>query len=265
MAVYPPMLLKTRMQTQEAQATMVATARQVLAKEGLRGLYRGALAVSIGVIPTQSIYVTALELSRTRVRRALDGLTGFPQIERMMATAVAGGLASCSSAVLGVPLDVVTQRMQIAEGPAGRLGQVVNDIWRAQGLRGFYRGYFASLVVYAPTSSVWWTTYSNTCVLLGKDDRDSYAATMWRSSLAGCTAGVTAAVCTNPLDVLKTRLQTQSVTGSRTYWQLGRDLFAREGWRGFFRGASARCASMAPISVMMILSYETVKRLARKQ
>lgn len=253
------------MQTQRDAASMLDTARKVLVKEGIRGLYRGAGAVSLGSVPTQWIYVTVLETARSRVRQVVAG-SGHEQVERMVAASVAGGIASCGSAALGVPLDVVTQRMQIG-GPQDTLVNVVKSVWKNDGgIRGFYRGYWASLLVFAPTSSVWWTTYSNTCVLLGKDDRDSYSSTMWRTMLAGFTAGVTAAVCTNPLDVIKTRLQTQkSGVSARSYLQLARELYAAENWRGFFRGATARCSAMAPTSIMMIFSYETVKRFSKKK
>ena len=262
LALYPPMLLKTRMQTQTSHEGMAATARSLLAKEGLRGLYRGALAVSIGVVPTQSVYVTALEVSKSFVKQQMAPLEGYEPLQRMTAAFVAGGLASCVSASLGVPLDVVTQKMQIGTA-RDTVGHVVRTIWQQQGLRGFYKGYLASLTVYAPTSSVWWTTYSNTCALLGKDDRDAYVATMWRSSVAGAVAGLTAAIVTNPLDVCKTRIQT--MTANRSMLAVAKELYAKEGARGFLRGSSARCAAMAPTSMLMIFSFETVKRMARKE
>lgn len=184
--LYPPMLLKTRMQTQRASEGMMQTARKVLLQEGVRGLYRGAIPMALGVMPTQAVYLTALETVRVHTRTALHQVLGdHEQVERMVAASVAGGVASCFSAVLGVPLDVITQRMQMGGGVTARFGPVVRSVYRAEGFRGYYRGYWASLVVYAPTSSVWWTTYSNTCVLLGKDDRESYWDTIWRSMVAG--------------------------------------------------------------------------------
>lgn len=46
--VYAPMTLKTRMQTEER-----TPAWRTVQRLGIRGLYRGALTVSLGIVPTQ--------------------------------------------------------------------------------------------------------------------------------------------------------------------------------------------------------------------
>jgi hypothetical protein len=77
-----------------------------------------------------------------------------------------------------VPIDVVSQhlmmqrkgekmgRFQVHGNPEGQgviaFGQtkdIIRQILRADGLRGFYRGYVASLLTYIPNSAVWWPFY----------------------------------------------------------------------------------------------------------
>jgi solute carrier family 25 protein 44 len=168
---------------------------------------------------------------------------------------------------LQVPLDVVTQRMQIAgkHSAEGKITSVVRNIYQTSGIRGFYRGYFASLLVFVPTSSCWWMTYSNMCAILGKDDRASYVDTMGKTMISGFVAGMTSAVVTNPLDVIKTRLQTSTAKEKKSFFSLAKQLYRQEGLKGFLRGSTARMSAMSPTSVMMILSYETVKRLSLKE
>jgi solute carrier family 25 protein 44 len=36
---------------------------------------------------------------------------------------------------------------------------ITKDIYHTDGLRGFYRGYVASLFTYVPSSALWWTFY----------------------------------------------------------------------------------------------------------
>ena len=59
-------------------------------------------------------------------------------------------------------------------------------------------------------------------------------------ALSGCVAGVVSSLVTNPLDVVKTRLQTQDASAfhPRTTGFLGtlRSLVATEGSRALFRG-----------------------------
>ena len=57
-------------------------------------------------------------------------------------------------------------RFQVRGSPEGHgvvaFGQtkdIIRQILRADGLRGFYRGYVASLLTYIPNSAVWWPFY----------------------------------------------------------------------------------------------------------
>lgn len=38
-------------------------------------------------------------------------------------------------------------------------GDIMQKIYVKDGLRGFYRGYFASLAAYVPNSAMWWAFY----------------------------------------------------------------------------------------------------------
>lgn len=72
------------------------------------------------------------------------------------------------SQTIVVPLDIVSQRMMIdgqgvdvrktRERARGFLS-VTKKIYRAEGIRGFYRGYLPSIATYAPSSAIWWGSY----------------------------------------------------------------------------------------------------------
>eukprot|EP00960_Hanusia_phi_P045574 757334-Hanusia_phi.AAC.3 len=71
----------------------------------------------------------------------------------------------------------------------------------------------------------------------------------WQLQPPGGMAGAIAAACSNPLDVIKTRLQTQVTSHERTGEtkmefsgprQVVQDLMKTEGVRGFLRGVGAR-------------------------
>ena len=73
----------------------------------------------------------------------------------------------------------------------------------------------------------------------------------WASFLAGCAAGSFAAVAVNPLDVIKTRLQTLKRAEGEKHYNGVRDAFSRtlseEGVRAFFKGAACRVMVIAPL------------------
>ena len=71
-----------------------------------------------------------------------------------------------------------------------------------------------------------------------------------------------AAACTNPIDVIKTRMQTHLRGSPRyadysSYWATGRCIVRQEGWAALFNGALIRCALRVPLglSVIMVSSH----------
>ena len=81
-------------------------------------------------------------------------------------------------------------------------------------------------------------------------------------------SGIVASAMTQPLDVIKTRLQTQQILGSGRgsvkYCGLlstARDMYHEEGPRAFFRGTVPRMVFAAPSAAMCWGTYEVVKKL----
>ena len=77
--------------------------------------------------------------------------------------------------------------------------------------------------------------------------------------MSGTMGGFTTTLLTNPLDIVRARLQVQRLGSmSRTF----RMLWAEEGLRIFSKGLSARLVQSAVYSFAIILSYESIKRLS---
>lgn len=78
--------------------------------------------------------------------------------------------------------------------------------------------------------------------------------TYLQSFLCGSTAGVLGRTVTAPLDVLKI---TRQVKGSRTgMLSVCKQIYAMEGWRGFFRGNLSACVKIFPYYAVQVWSYK---------
>ncbi|XP_026746933.1 solute carrier family 25 member 44-like [Trichoplusia ni] len=153
---------------------------------------------------------------------------------------------------LGLDLDKKLSKAALAREVAVR-------VYRLHGPLGYYRGYAASLAAYVPNSALWWALYTT------YQDELLKVAPSWMSILliqcvAGTLGGFTTTFLTNPLDIVRARLQVQGVG---TMNEVFRDLWAEEGLVGlYFKGLSARLVQSACFSFSIILGYETIKRVA---
>eukprot|EP00166_Cyanidium_caldarium_P002879 ctg_281.g166 len=89
------------------------------------------------------------------------------------------------------------------------------------------------------------------------------ALTSGENVLVGAIAGSLTATITNPLDVVRTRLQTQGEPGARKYrgmWAAFRSVAIEEGARGLFAGVRPRVLFHAPAGAVAWTTFEFVKR-----
>ncbi|XP_061423045.1 solute carrier family 25 member 44-like isoform X2 [Lethenteron reissneri] len=269
-AVYPASLIRTRLQVQKGKSVYKGTAdafAKIARAEGARGLYRGFLVNALTIVSGQA-YVTTYELARLYVSRFSDS--------NALKSLVAGGCASLVAQSITVPIDIISQHLMIqgkdsgtmgrfhlcaTEGsslPLGRWRIVAAQILRADGPAGFYRGYTASLLTYIPNSAVWWPfyhAYTEQLASVAPEGCPSLAL----QAVAGPLAALTANTVTNPMDVVRTRIQ---VEGKSSIVGTVRQLLAEEGAWGFTKGLSARLISSVPTTVVIVVGYETLKKLS---
>lgn len=185
--LYPFTLIKTRLQLQKHDTVYRGTFdafRKISKAEGVKGLYKGFWVTNLFIIP-QMGYIGTYET----VRRLLDekNITKNNRIKSL----IGGGCASFVGQTFVVPIDVVSQHIMMItdtqkgvdgkgqsrvklrsplnippealKTPFGRSVAVVRAVYGQYGFRGFYKGYLASLAVYAPNSAMWWFFYDLYC------------------------------------------------------------------------------------------------------
>ncbi|XP_037774185.1 solute carrier family 25 member 44-like [Penaeus monodon] len=282
--LYPFTVVKTRIQIQRHSEVYRGTFdafRKISQFEGIAGLYRGFW-VSAFQLVSGIFYITTYENVRCFLKE--EGVR-----DSRLRALVGGGCASLVGQTIIVPFDVISQHMMVlgqreSSGGGGgggggrRRGLVVNPlnieykgrgkvtvaldivktVYRMDGLRGFYRGYLASISAYVPNSALWWTFYHFYQDQLSKVSPKG-TSTLLLQCVAAPLGGVTTSLLTNPLDIIRARLQVQR-TGS--FAQTFRTLWAEEQLGIFTKGLSPRLFQSVVFSFMIILGYESVKRVS---
>ncbi|XP_036440276.1 solute carrier family 25 member 44b [Colossoma macropomum] len=271
--VYPAMLIRTRLQVQKGKSLYTGTYdafRKILRAEGVRGLYRGFMVNTFTLISGQA-YITTYELVRKYVSNYSKDNT--------LKSLVAGGSASLVAQSITVPIDVISQQLMMqgqgehltrfkvkpkASSGAkhtvtfGQTRDIIAQIFAADGFRGFYRGYVASLLTYIPNSAVWWPFYHFYAEQLSKM-APSDCPHLILQAMAGPLAAATASTVTNPMDVVRARVQ---VEGRTSVIETFKQLIREEGFWGMTKGLSARIISSTPTAIVMVVGYETLKKLS---
>jgi solute carrier family 25 protein 44 len=293
--LFPLTVIKTRMMALDDAHRgfrgVYYTARDVVRYDGVRGLYKGFGTVVGGLIPGRMVYLGILEASKKSVSSMMQGYNPSYSETFLASTSsfVAGGIASLSGQLVAVPVDVISQRQMISGGADKSVSQKINSsgglalarhIIKTEGIRGLYRGLGASVLTFVPASAIWWSSYGAwQSVIWAQWDRGKGIPHQKGSAVvrpeneiltvqifSGVLTGWTTACITNPMDVVKTRIQTSSNhDGPSTWAGTVVDIFQRDGIRGYFRGVVPRMASASIWGTAMVTTYEFLKRMCIKE
>jgi len=262
---HPWWVLKTREQVQFVSSTnnvwmnSYRLASDILKHEGPRALYRGFWPGTLGTLPSGYLYLivyhkTKHELSQPNV----------PSSVRLAAPFISGIAAEAASIGLFVPIDVVTQRMQLQNSAGQNSFQVAKDVVKSEGYYGMYRGTALTAFKLGLGSGIWWLCYERLKPMIGSVVGDGHGAGV----TAGFVGGVVSTFITNPLDVVKTRIQTQVLSSNgigSPYTSMVdgvRNIWIKEGWGGLNRGLAPKLISQGPLSAIWAVVYEAVMRFS---
>ncbi|CAG9464007.1 unnamed protein product [Pedinophyceae sp. YPF-701] len=189
--------------------------------------------------------------------------------DREAQNGVAGAVAGAMTAVFVCPLDVLKTRLQVqAIGTEQRYGTVMGGlrtIVRQEGTRALYRGLTPTLLALLPNWAVYFSAYERLKTGINNAANDNWRHTPAVHMAAACGAGVATVAVTNPLWVVKTRLQTQNMAlGNleRPLYKgcieaLGR-IAREEGIRGLYSGLAPSLVGLSHVMIQFPM-YEWCK------
>ncbi|KAJ3300071.1 hypothetical protein HK104_004793 [Borealophlyctis nickersoniae] len=283
--IFPLDIVKTRLQNQKRSASGALQyrggldcLRQIIAKEGARGLYRGLAPNLIGICPEKAIKLAVNDYSREywghKTGKHADKISPLYGM-------ISGATAGICQVIATNPMEMVKIQMQLAgmssatatvstaasgaaaataaTTPPARLTAI--DIVRSLGLRGLYRHTGATLARDVPFSIVFFPTLA-ALKMLGPVDAqgDPTFANVFGSGVA---AGIVAAAVVTPMDVVKTRLQVTPKPGDPVFRGMAHcwsEIIKNEGPRALFKGVIPRVMIVSPLFAITVLVYEVQQR-----
>ncbi|KAI0471614.1 calcium-binding mitochondrial carrier protein Aralar1 [Xylariaceae sp. FL0804] len=179
---------------------------------------------------------------------------------------ILGSIAGAFGAFMVYPIDLVKTRMQNQRGnPGTRLYKNSVDCFRKvitnEGFRGLYSGVLPQLVGVAPEKAIKLTV--NDLVRGMFTDKKTGQIPVGYEILAGGSAGACQVVFTNPLEIVKIRLQVQGEVAKSAEGAQKRSamwIVKNLGLAGLYKGASACLLRDVPFSAIYFPTYNHLKR-----
>ncbi|TQN69874.1 putative mitochondrial carrier, partial [Colletotrichum shisoi] len=213
---------------------------------------------------------------------------------------VAGGVGGMTAATLTAPLDVLKTRLQSDfyqaqlrashQARAQAVGtmspfraavfhlretfQILGSVYKIEGPRALFKGLGPNLVGVIPARSINFYTYGNGKRLIAEYGNDGNESA-WVHLSAGLLAGITTSTVTNPIWLVKTRLQLDKNVAQqkgglhrrqyRNSMDCIKQVLRTEGFTGLYKGMSASYLGVAESTLQWVL-YEQIKnRLAARE
>ncbi|KAK7275287.1 hypothetical protein RIF29_16399 [Crotalaria pallida] len=192
-------------------------------------------------------------------------------ITGLICNAGAGAAAGAIAATFVCPLDVIKTRLQVHGLPPAHKGSVIitslQNIFKTEGFRGMYRGLSPTILALLPNWAVYFTVYEQLKGLLRSHDGSNELTTVG-NIVAAAGAGAATAISTNPLWVVKTRLQTQGMRPDVIPYKSVRSALTRiiheEGVRGLYSGIVPSLAGVSHVAIQFP-AYEKIKSYIAKK
>ncbi|KAJ6891095.1 hypothetical protein NC651_024566 [Populus alba x Populus x berolinensis] len=179
----------------------------------------------------------------------------------------AGASAGVIAATFMCPLDVIKTRLQVHGLPpnSGQGGSIIisslQHIFRTEGFKGLYRGLSPTIMALLPNWAVYFTVYEQLKGILSNEDGDS-PLSVGANMVAAAGAGAATSIATNPLWVVKTRLQTQGmrpgVVPYKSVLSALRRIKQEEGMLGLYSGILPSLAGISHVAIQFP-AYEKIK------
>jgi len=287
--------------------------KQIFKAEGIGGVYAGLRPTLVMSVPSTVLYFTAYDEIVCRLKawnhehnspQTKDTMPLSPnKFDSIVVPIIGGSSARMLATAMTSPLELVRTR-QAHAGTAGSLPKstirelqaLIRESGPNGGILSLYRGLTPTLWRDVPFSAIYWLCLERFKLILQQRHDHKYDGlpltptdTASHAFLSGVLAGMIAAACTTPFDVVKTRKQV-SINSLRELDQVvvcdhggavahksggaPSDNFAKngifsnlghiartEGLNGLFRGNFTRMIKVAPACAIMITCYESGKKI----
>lgn len=236
--------------------------------EGLRGMFKGNAANCLKVAPSRGTQFLVYEFIKKQMVLLGFGVAAASGSLSAGARLMAGGIAGMVAAMIVYPLEVVKTMLTLYPEDCTSIPGAIKTVFKNGGIGGLYRGLGPTLVAMFPYVGVEFMVYET----LKKRWEMAFGPVGTAALLLfGALGGAAAQASAHPLDVIRRRMQMQSMKSKNTdskdkpvkkYSNMFTGLYRvsqEEGVRALFNGLGPACLEKIPSTAIGYFIYEAMK------
>jgi len=265
---HPFDLTKTRLQTAAAGTYTggLDVVKKTLARDGLRGMYRGMGPPIVSITPMFAISFWAYDLGKKIVYAATPNRTSTTLTTGELA--FAGFFSAVPTTLVAAPAERIKVVLQV-QGQGGGTNytgpiDAIRGLYKEGGMRSLFRGTGATLARDGPGSAAYFVAYELAKKALTPANQPTSQLNLGAIVLAGGTAGIAMWSIAIPPDVIKSRLQSAPQGTYSGFVDCVRKTIARDGVKALWRGFGPAMARAFPANAATFLGVEASKNLMDK-
>lgn len=215
-----------------------------------------------------AVITNPLEVVKTRMQSSL-----FHNLPHQISLATSSPLGGSSSSTATAALRVVAPLRMAWMHILGTV-DVLRSIYTSEGLSALWRGMGPTIVGVMPSRAIYFSTYSSAKhLLMGVNGG---VESSWIHLSSALAAGIATSTATNPIWLVKTRMQLQCSTPTnaatisstpiyRNSWHCLRVILRTEGVGGLYRGLTASYLGTLEGTIQWVLYEKLKKSVARRR
>uniref|UniRef100_A0A0N4ZD21 Mitochondrial carrier protein n=1 Tax=Parastrongyloides trichosuri TaxID=131310 RepID=A0A0N4ZD21_PARTI len=252
----------TNVYKQLADLHLIKNVKEIVIKEGIKGLYKGLGASVISYIPSKAAYFYCYNGIKTELNTGNYYVKPHSAPVHMFSAAFSA-LSVC--AMLN-PIHVMKTRLQLNNGTMN-VRECIQYTYQHNGIRGFFRGFQASAYGVSEVAiqfmlyekivhnlHFWLSKYNTPFCWISEDPKVAHYM------IAGMLSKFTAVIITYPHEVIKTRTREVGYKG-QSFWQFIFQITQQEGFKALYRGMGITLIRSVPNSAIALTAYEYFVKL----
>lgn len=263
---HPFDLTKTRLQTAPAGTYTGAldVVKQTLARDSVKGLYRGMGPPLVGVTPIFAVSFWGYDLGKKIVYAVTPQR---PNIELGVGElAFAGFFSAIPATLVAAPAERIKVVLQVqgqGRGGTAYRGPVdaVRGLYKEGGLKSIFRGTGATLARDGPGSAAYFVAYELAKKALTPANQPNSQLNLGAIVLAGGTAGIAMWSIAIPPDTIKSRIQSAPPGAYSGIMDCLRKTIAKDGVKALWKGFGPAMARAFPANAATFLGVEASRSL----